>query len=408
MQQCWLLGCHESPQPSQLSHFFQSIAESINILVDKANGPRSLLWWGITMNLENFFGDLNTINFTNFLLFCFIFTRQKEPRGLKSSGLIQSPLVLRVLGSNIQSSMEPLCTMSQDLENCVMLHDVHLFSCPDFGTVAIYINQINFTSIIFTFSEFTCGWSVVLTMQSIPPGPILTPIIFMAVAPSTWCCMLCSSCGWWGVAGANYLLLVVPVSSSLSLEALECNPLSLKLESSLDDEDDELIWDAESMVSLVKSTIPTAELAFLCTALGRFPAEASGPLTFQGPSWWSWIVLRNPDSLRLNKASGAVYLFWVREFCKSKPYSSLNQANPSNTLLFLHERLPPQLLELSYLGPTCIGTSWPALLPHRNSWVDYWQNHQGAFAPSAGSTEMLGGFCSSCQPIVLPWKCLGW
>jgi hypothetical protein len=93
--------------------------------------------------------------------------------------------MLRVLGSNIQSSMEPMCTMSQDLENCVMLHDVHPPSCPDLGTVAILINQINYTSMIFTFPKILCMQSVVLTMQSTPPGPILAPIIFMAVAPST-------------------------------------------------------------------------------------------------------------------------------------------------------------------------------------------------------------------------------
>ncbi len=44
--------------------------------------------------------------------------------------------------------------------------------------------------------------------------------------------------------------------------------MSLELKSSLDDEDDKLVWDAESLIFLVKSTIPTVDLVFLCAALG--------------------------------------------------------------------------------------------------------------------------------------------
>ncbi len=67
---------------------------------------------------------------------------------------------------------------------------------------------------------------------------------------------------------------------SLLLEALECNPLLPELESSSDNEDDELIWDAKSLVFPVTSTIPTADLVFPCAALGGVPAEASGLLSF--------------------------------------------------------------------------------------------------------------------------------
>jgi hypothetical protein len=135
----------------------QLVAKSIDVLVNKTNGPLSLLRWGTTMDLENFFGDLDTIKFTNFLLFCYNFTRQKEPQGLKRSGLTQSPRMLRVLGCNTQSSMELLCTMSQGLENCVMLRDVHPSSILDLGAVAIHINQFNFTSILCTFPKVACA-----------------------------------------------------------------------------------------------------------------------------------------------------------------------------------------------------------------------------------------------------------
>ncbi len=134
----------------------QSVAKSIDILVNKANGPLSLLRWGITMDMEDFLRDLNTIKFTIFLLFYFYFTRQKEPQSLKHSDLIKSPRMLRVLGHDIQSSMEPLCTMSQGLEDCAMLRDIHPTSCPDLGAVAIHINQFNFLSVLCTFPKLAC------------------------------------------------------------------------------------------------------------------------------------------------------------------------------------------------------------------------------------------------------------
>jgi hypothetical protein len=73
------------------------------------------------------------------------------------------------------------------------------------------------------------------------------------------------------------------VPFSLLLEALEHDPLLLKLKSSSNDEDDELVWDAESLVFPFKSTIPIADLFFPCAALGGVPAEALGPLSSQGP-----------------------------------------------------------------------------------------------------------------------------
>jgi hypothetical protein len=65
----------------------------------------------------------------------------------------------------------------------------------------------------------------------------------------------------------------------LLLETLERDPLSLNLESSLDD--DELVWDVESLVLPVKSTMPTADWIFPCAVLGGVPAEASGLFLLQ-------------------------------------------------------------------------------------------------------------------------------
>jgi hypothetical protein len=46
--------------------------------------------------------------------------------------------------------------MSQSLEDCVMLRDVHPSSSTDLGADAININQFNFTLILCSFPKFAC------------------------------------------------------------------------------------------------------------------------------------------------------------------------------------------------------------------------------------------------------------
>ncbi len=65
------------------------------------------------------------------------------------------------------------------------------------------------------------------------------------VFPFTWCCVLCPSHGWGGVAGANYPPSVVLISSSSLMEVLECNLLLLEPSLSSNEEEDKL-WDVES------------------------------------------------------------------------------------------------------------------------------------------------------------------
>ena len=72
------------------------IFESIYILVDETNRPLRLLERGLSVELENFFWKSNGVNFTNFLLFYFIFIH-KDPQGLDRACFVNCPGKMRGL-----------------------------------------------------------------------------------------------------------------------------------------------------------------------------------------------------------------------------------------------------------------------------------------------------------------------
>ncbi len=181
------------------------------------------------------------------------------------------------------------------------------------------------------FSKMMHVGSVMLPRWGIPPQPILAPRIFVVGALSTWCCMLCISCGCGGVAGTNYLPLIVPKQSSSSSDALDCNPLLLKFESQNETMSSFSMRSPFQYLELSQQ-LPPCLLLSCRSFLEGSPLESwhpSAPLISDGNRGLSSWTQHHLD-WRAPPVEYAV-LVWLILFSNNLN-SSLNRAAPSNTL----------------------------------------------------------------------------